>query len=229
MMIDIVMLSLTNSDKLYEMTCNAIKSLRESETNIKFNVILVESNKNRDITKYPYTCADRVVVPRDEFNYNKFCKIGISHGNNEWVALCNNDLIFHKGWMSEIVKVDDDMKGYIQSYSPWNPYNGWHDQLIRPDINNYKAYEGYRTSYEVAGWCLVTKRQLLTTIKLDDRVNFWFSDNVYIDEMQKIGVRHALVRNSKVSHICSETSKTLDSMEYINMTSGQQRPYMEGR
>jgi GT2 family glycosyltransferase len=124
--------------------------------------------------------------------------------------------------------VDEQSKGYFQSYTPWNPYNGWHDQLMNPYINNYRVYEGYRTSYEVGGWCLVTRNNVLSKMNLSDRVNFWYSDNVYIDEIRKLGMRHALVRESKVSHICSVTTKNLDQDKIKQITEGQRKPYLEG-
>lgn len=226
MKVDVIILSLTNSPILHGMTQNAINSLHNSEKDIEFNVILVESNKEWTPEEYPYHLVDKILIPESEFNYNRYCKIGVQHCRNEWVALCNNDLIFHPGWFSEILRTHKYTDGIFNSYTPWNPYEEWHYRLMGGDFD---VFEGYRTSYEVGGWCLVTKRELLNKIDLSDRVNFWYSDNIYIDEMRKIGVRHALVRNSRVSHICSATSSKLDGLKIYELTNGQQKPYLEGR
>jgi hypothetical protein len=51
---------------------------------------------------------------------------------------------------------------------------------------------------------------------------FWYSDNVYADELLKHGIKHALVTRSKVDHIVSQTKVlTADEansarLEYLN-------------
>lgn len=224
--VDIIMLSLTTNKHLHDMTLRAIDSLRASENDIKFNVILIESNKSWSPKEYPYHNADALVIPDAEFNYNKYCNIGLQSCKSEWIALCNNDLIFHKGWFSNILEANKQRPD-IKSFCPWNSYDMWHERAFgNPQVD---IIEGYRTSYEVGGWCLVAKKEVYDTINLDDRVSFWYSDNIYADELIKHGFKHALVKNSKVDHICSQTSAIFDRNTQMEMTYGQQEGYIKGK
>jgi len=223
MNVDVIMLSLTNDDELFEMTQKAIDSLHDSETDFNFNVILIESNKN---SPYQYkNCT--VLLPSSEigeFNYNKYMNYGIDYvrnNNNEFVVLSNNDLIFHKGWFSEIFKYKDK----ADSFSSWNTYENWHDNYI-PNIPKSVNYlEGYRIAHEMTGWNFVVKQKVFDKIRLNEGVDFWYSDNVYIDDIQRFGFKHILVRNSFVDHICSKTFKTLSKEEQNDITKEQLNKY----
>jgi GT2 family glycosyltransferase len=180
------------------MVDRCVSSLRQSETEHVFNIVLIESG------------ADKIDVGQDatimwelpEFNYNGALKLGINSTSNDWVVLANNDLIFHPGWMSEIFKVHDQFP-LIKSFSPWNTINAYHDSIY-PNFP-VPMIIGYRVCYEVCGWCLVAKREVLETIDLSDRVNLWYSDNIYADELLKHKFVHALVKNSLVDHLCTQT------------------------
>lgn len=222
MTIDIIILSLTNSVELFETTKECIRSLRKSEDDHNFNIIVAESNKNfRD--DYSYDDCE-VIIPEGEFNYNRFCNIGLEHCSSEWVALCNNDLIFQKNWFSEIFAASQELKD-VQSFSPWNSYNNWHNERFK-EIKPY--YEGYGIGYELTGWCIVAKREIFQKVKLDDRVSFWFSDDVYRDELQKHGIKHALVRSSVVAHITSKTLLSMPADVISELTEKQMANYTGG-
>lgn len=222
MNIDVIMLTLTNSDELFEMTQSAINSLHNSEKTFKFNVILLESNHQ---STYNYqNCTTLFLGDTGKFNYNRSMNYGIdytSNSGNEFVVLCNNDLIFHKGWFSEIYKY----KNYADSFSSWNNYDDWHNKYI-PNVTKLTPFiEGYRIAHEMTGWCFVVKRKVFESFRLNEGVDFWYSDNVYVDDLQKNGFKHILVRNSYVDHICSKTYKTLSKEEQENVTKEQLDKY----
>lgn len=219
MIVDVIMLSLTNSDSLFEMTQSAINSLHESETEFTFNVLLLESNKQ---LPYSYTGCT-VLFPDLEFNYNRFMNFGLSKSSNELVVLANNDLIFHKNWFSEIYKHIDE----ADSFSSWNSKDGWHEKFMG-DVSA-KFVKGYRTCYEMTGWCFVAKRKIFEKFSLDERVAFWFSDNVYADSLQEHGFKHILVRNSFVDHIGDMTGKTLEDETRYKLRQGQRSIYNGGK
>lgn len=198
---DVVILALTLNDNLFLMTKKCIDSLRESEPNIDFNVILVESNKENAIVYRGL--ADVIVTPDEVFNYNKYMNIGMKHAKSQWISLCNNDLIFLPNWattMYEYHKLNPDVK----SYGHWNDYVNWHPTRM---AGVAESYEGYEIGKHVSGWCISAKKEVFKTINLDDRVDFWFSDNIYADELKQHGYRHVLLRNSKILHVESQTSK----------------------
>ena len=67
--LDIIMLSNTINHEIYNMTKHALKTLKESIGRKDFKVILVETNKDLDLT---YDDADVVLKPRIPFNYNTY-------------------------------------------------------------------------------------------------------------------------------------------------------------
>lgn len=200
MKVDVIMLSLSKDEKIHNMTQNAINTLHSSENKHKFNVILLESIKDQKVEYSGCT----VMYPDFEFNYNKFMNFGLSRCNSKYVALCNNDLIFHKNWFSEIYKHKD----IADSFSPWNNSgNCWHPEYKKTYEEEFLP--GYEIGFHISGWCIVAKRKIFDTIELDERVSFWYSDKVYSDALQRKDIPHILVLNSYVDHL---ESVTLDQM-----------------
>jgi glycosyltransferase involved in cell wall biosynthesis len=198
MHVDVIIPSKTSKEFL-AMTKNCIDSLRSSEEDIKFNVVVVESEKDMPL----HAGQDQTIKwEHAEFNYNGALNLGINTTSNDWVVLANNDLIFHKNWMSEILKVHETHAG-VKAYSPWNSYNRWHENKYGD--TGYSIFFGLGLGYEASTWCIVIKRDLLKQIHLTDKVNFWYSDNNYISELIRLGQTQALVRSSKVDHLGSMT------------------------
>jgi glycosyltransferase involved in cell wall biosynthesis len=201
MIIDVVIPSKTNYSNLH-MVRECIASLRRSEFEHSFNVILVESSAIAE------DVGQDITVHYDgEFRYNRALNMGIAKGSAEWVILANNDLVFHP-WFFTWIHFYSQKFPAFESFSPWNDIHGWHARrfpAIAPII------PGHRITYELAGWCIVTKRTVLDRIQLSDRVKLWFSDNIYADELQRLGIGHALIPQSKVDHL---TSQTIDFGQY---------------
>jgi len=163
-----------------------------------------------------------------EFNYNKCLNFGLMHTNTEYVALCNNDLIFTPGWdkITEVMNYFD-----LLSASPYSIYNP-HPQPYRP---SNEIHYGYQIGHEMLGWCIVINREILQTIKkLDETHKFWCSDNIYADQLQANGIKHALVCNSIVNHI-GGGSKTINALrnnsaqKYYDYTINEYNKYVEGK
>lgn len=201
------------------MTNECIRSLLASEEKGAINVIVVESNKQLDRDAYS---PHPTYFPEGEFNYNRFCRYGIERGNAEWVTLANNDLIFHPLWFSAIHKLHMN-HNEIESFGSWNSVDDWHEERF-PTGREY--YLGFRTGYELSGWCITAKRSVFDRINLDQRVSFWYSDNIYADEIKKNGICHALVKESRVDHLCSQTLNTTDNAD--ELTEGQYDRYKPG-
>ena len=197
MLVDVIIPSKT-SDQMAPILMQCISSLKSSEPTIKFNAVVVESGEHRALGQ------DRTIAyDQDIFCYNHALNLGINSTQNEWVILANNDLIFHPYFMSEILNAHA-FHPDIQSFSPWNNMDGWHDSAM----SNYPyadLYVGYDTSYRLAGWCIIVRREVLNRIDLNERCRLWYSDNIYSDELQRYGIQHALIRQSRVDHLCTQT------------------------
>lgn len=202
--VDVVMVAKIDSESMDLMTQNCIDSLMKSQPEIEFNLFLeIDDNEK-------------------EFNYNRILCEGISKGSSEWVILANNDLIFHPGFMTEILKTEKQT-GAV-SFSSWSP--GYHEKYFRVFRDHYV---GYRTSLEFSGWMLCIKRSVLEGINFcspeNQRVNFWYSDNVLRDLLQQHNFKHVLCRHSKVTHLLSQTLNRQTPQRKKELTTNQKRNY----
>jgi hypothetical protein len=217
--VDVIMPCYTANKALYEMTLNCLKSLKDSETNINFVPMILESCKTYDSAAFPYTC--RWLLPNLEFNYNTFCNIGINSTRANWIVLSNNDVFYKKNWFTEILLEHIDNLPDVQSFSPWN--EPFHSTRLS---NKEKYYLGYRISLEITGYCLVMKRKIFNKIKqLDDTCSFYYSDYLYADQLMKYNIKHALIPASKVIHYENQTLSTLSANRQAELTTEQHKLY----
>lgn len=214
------MLSHAKNNDLKLMTQLCINSLVASEDNIHFNIILIESNKEFKPFQYNHT---KTIYPKQKFGYNRYMNIGIEITNSEYVAICNNDLFFHKNWASEIInffKTDHDLK----SASPICSYHHKSFAGILPHTGNYY---GYNVRTEISGWCIMLKRDIYDVIgPFDEKFTFWYVDNDYSKLLEKNGIKHALITSSIVDHLESKTLATVDDITKKQITE-QARFYFE--
>jgi len=206
---------------------------------MSFDVVIVSNgtkNEHRRLTETAIsTCGDHniVVVEKtkidygvktirqpEHFNYNECLNMGASLGSNEIIVFCNNDLIFYDGWEVGI------RAGIDLGYGSLSPYCPRHHAGLFP--KGWHIYDGYRVRYELVGWCIACSRGAWERIgRLDESVDFWFSDNLYADQLQYYGVKHGLVCSSFVEHKESATLKTARNKKQI--TYGQRTKYEEAR
>ncbi|MDQ6529621.1 glycosyltransferase [Flavobacterium sp. LHD-85] len=199
MQLSVVILSYTTTEGLFNMTSNCITSLIESEKDIDLEIILVESNKNYNESGFIYPEFVKVIVPDSDFNFHKFLNIGIKEAKGQFVALCNNDLIFYKNWFSAIRRISQNNKR-VKSFSPSGNIN---------DMSFVNEFElGYKVRTHIQGWCLVIYKDVLKRIGyLDETFNFGYADNDYAMTLKKYNIKHALVNSSKVEHLEREKVK----------------------
>jgi hypothetical protein len=155
MTIDIIILSYDKSPNHRKLTENAILSLKQSENIIKFNIIIVETNKNA----LTYDNVTTLYLPFP-FNYNKALNWAISKCNNEYICMANNDLIFNMNWADILITYMSKYK--VLSASPFSRIN-------RVNLNTYNInsgiYKGYSIGLELLGWCIVVNRNIFKKIK----------------------------------------------------------------
>jgi len=206
---DVVILSYCKDIEYFKLNVACINSLIESEDEIEFRIVVVESNKNwlREPFRYDMNNV-HVIVPENDFNFNKFLNTGIAAGESELVILANNDLIFHRGWLSEILAIRN-LRGDILSFCPFDRksiYLKWE----KFKTNAYII--GYRVPIEFVGWCVVLERSVFGVIgPLDETFDLYFQDNDFARTLQHHGVLHALVPNSFVEHLGGRTTGIVDA------------------
>jgi hypothetical protein len=214
--IDIVILSYAQNTELKRITEQCVCTLlaSESRSKIHFHVIVVESEKAMLGFQYDGTTT---IYPAQEFSYNRYLNIGIVAGKSQYVCLCNNDLVFHHGWASEIIKSFDK----YNELSSASPFCSIHHPKMGFQINN-GIYPGYRSRYELAGWCVFLRREALNKIgKLDENLKFWCIDNDLSNMLSVLDLKHALVSSSIVEHLDGATFDLQTVERQEELTAGE--------
>lgn len=216
MHVDAIILSNTKTIAHYGNTCRTINTLKASEEEYSFNPIVVESNANYLNSGFVYHGAN-VVIPNEQFNYNRFLNIGLKHATSEWIIISNNDVVYTNHWYSKLMKFVEKFPQY-KSLSPYEP--NWHANKQMP--NDVEFYSGYRTSFEITGWCLVIHASVIEQCNLfDEQFKFWYQDNDYAETLKHAQVPHALVTNARVYHEISKSYDTLTEQQLHEMTHAQ--------
>ncbi|MGI3131442.1 glycosyltransferase family 2 protein [Halopseudomonas pachastrellae] len=211
--VDVVILSFAKNAELRAMTESCLDSLLASEDpeHISFDVVVVESN--HQAPEYRHAGVRTLYLP-PPFNYHRYMNEGIKRCAGAFVAICNNDLYYHPGWASALLRAfdaDADLISASPACSLHHPANGF--------ALNSGVYSGYGVLKEVSGWCLVFRRRMLEiTGMLDERFYFWYADDDYARTLEKCGLKHALVTASHVDHLDSRTLATHSSVRQLLMT-----------
>ena len=196
MLLSAIILAKTDSELSFSTTFNCINSLVNSESFNETNwleIIIVESNKEYR-KRYKYQKEINIIVPKEDFGFHKFLNIGIKASKGNFIALCNNDLLFQAKWFSEILKIANKFPK-IKSFSPI-------DNRFEENKFSQPFEIGYKVQQQVKGWCLVANRELFSRIKfLDEDFKFYYSDNDYALTLLYYNIKHAVVPNSKVQHL----------------------------
>lgn len=184
MKVDVIFLS---DIKTRNLTLQSIETLKKSETTIDFNVIVVE------LSNHYYDDVTNIKL-NEEFNYNKFMNIGAKTSDAPYIVFANNDLIFHEGWFTELLKYDFDCMcpRSMRDFRQWNYKN--------------PVVSGYDVGTIFSGWCFVLKRPIWEQIDgLDEDFKFWYADNATVEQLKKINVTPNLITESYVEHVGSQT------------------------
>lgn len=217
MLIDCVMLSYTKDDSYFRMTQDCIDSLLATTLEHQVRIFLVETSKE----PVGYSGCHSIIQPGTKFGYNKFLNVGFAQTTAPFVLISNNDVIYHDGCLD--ILVDTIQRDGLTSASPRCPvfvtHNGYTDD----------TYEiGYRTSYQLCGWALLLKREMLDKIyPLDEVFEFEYQDNDMAQRMLKLGGTHALVGKAKATHLLSQSHQLVSPEELGKMNLiGLNRYYM---
>ena len=214
---DVVILSFAKNDELRQVTEHCLQTLFASENSaqIEFRVVVVESNHSA--ARYDFPAVETLYLP-PPFNYHRYMNQGIARGEGDFVAICNNDLSFHPGWASRLLEAfakEPALSSASPACSLHHPRNGF-------ELNS-GVHHGYGVLREIAGWCLVFRREMLeTTGLLDERFYFWYADDDYARTLEQHGLLHGLVTEAVVDHLDSRTLKTHSTLRQWLMTKRSQ-------
>lgn len=214
---DIVIVSCGKNETLRTLTQNTINSCINSGDNFKFYVIETCLN-------FSYKYATTINYKREVFNYNHCLNVAFRYCKNKYIAFCNNDLLFEKNWAKNMLHVFK-AHNYL-SLSPYEPriHKGRHGAAGNHLI------EGHQIATHITGWCICVDRDIFKKIKqFNESVDFWYSDNIYGDQLKKHNIKHALVCNSIVRHLESQTLKRETHPMRHRLTTAQTAKYFNAK
>ena len=198
--VGVVFLSLGGTPELQQMTQNAIDSCLDGDTSINYEIVVYES-----VQGVEYKGA-RTIYPLDgdSFNYNRCMNICISlpmFDECKYIALCNNDLIFEKGWASTLIKKMKEAN--VWSACPMDPTT---HADVKFENGMAKGRLVTKMPRHLAGWCIFQDLEIYKTLgALDCGATFWHSDTLYASQLAQHGLGHILVEDSKVHHLNGQT------------------------
>jgi hypothetical protein len=201
---DLIIVSKSENSRLQQITQNCIDSARQD---CDINVILIETGS----VLFDFRGIDKVIQYTEPFNYNRALNYGLRECTGDIHLLANNDLIFHKDWS----KIGEVMTEYgFDSASILS-----NDRRQRNFKRGEYIYEGYNVGTLLTGWLIfVTKNCIAKIGKLDEKHEFWYSDNVYAEQLKRAGIKHVLYCGAQVDHLESSTLRTLSFKEQKRLT-----------
>lgn len=224
-LLSVVILSNAIDEEIYKMNAHCISSLFDSEDwDIigGLEILLIESNNQNSFTYDPRVV---VLIPDERFNFHRFLNIGVGQSLGYYIALCNNDIIFSKGWFSEILKVKDRNKKYL-CFSPIDRDYKTMSYDLFPENKDY--YVGWNNKYHFAAWCFVLDRSIFKTIgKLDETFDFYSADDDFLMTLRKYALDNVLVTHSYVKHLSQVVTKKENEFNNHRVNDIQKYPLTE--
>jgi len=212
MTFDLIIVSKSTTPGLRSITQNCIDSALKDGADL--NIIIVETG-GREIA---YKGINETVIYNDVFNYNRALNKGLERSKADIVILANNDIFFHEGWsaIGRMMIENDFPSACALSKDPRQRIFERGDYI----------YPGYDIGTHIAGWCIFATRECVDKIgRLDEKYDFWYSDNAYAEQLIDNGIRHGLFCNIRVDHITSATLRTIPVMQQRHNTIGARRRY----
>lgn len=201
--VDVIILSLVTDERSFEMTSNCVNSYINTANSLINKVFVVESNKqfNRDYNNPKV----EVIIPEEEFNYNRFFNIALDRCEAEFVMGPNNDLVVHENCLQTLV-FEFNENSIIQSLCPVD--REWHKHAPMYLPSNNKVYYGYDVSLHVFGGVCCYRRSVFEKIGyLDERFFFFYQDNDYSMCAQRCNLIHGVHTGARISHMSGGSNR----------------------
>lgn len=191
-------MSFALDDEVYQMNTRCLDSLFASEqwTDGELEVLLMESN--RDAT-YQYDARVRIMIPEEKFGFHRFFNIGLDNTAGEFIAFCNNDIVFQPNWWTAIKRVKEQNPKFMC----FSPLDRNYPMMTEEEIPSTKDYYiGWENKCHFAAWCFVWERKVFDIIgKFDEIFDFYSADDDELMTLQKYAIPNVLVTASEVKHL----------------------------
>lgn len=220
--LSVIILSYALDDEVYQMNTRCLDSLFASEQwrDGELEVLLMESNKE---AAYQYDPRVRVLMPEEKFGFHRFFNIGLEHTNGEYVAFCNNDIVFQPDWWTAIMRV----KEQYPKYMCFSPMDSSYPMMAEEIAKGEKYVIGWENKRHFAAWCFVWERKVFRTIGLLDEVfDFYSADDDELQTLRYYAIPNVLVTNSEVKHLSQVVTQKVGINKYI-VTDKEKYPLSE--
>lgn len=192
--VDVFMLTNTKNKDYFEVTRDAILSLKSSENIARFQIYLIESNINSEFHEHYIGLGCDLILFNDEFSFSKAMNYALRHGKNRYALLTNNDVKFDKYWFDEIHKNLN-----LENVAVWSTHDPETNFNIEPDI---LILEGYKPYTVHSGWCyLIDVEKLGSNRFLSEDFTTWYMDDDFCMRLQNMGLKQVMCKNSIVYHL----------------------------
>jgi len=222
MKLSVIILSYALDEEVYQMNCRAVDSLFASEQwgNEDLEVLLIESNRK---SLYTYDSRVRVLMPEEKFGFHRFFNIGLDNTSGEFVAFCNNDIVFRSGWWSAIMQVKKEHPQFM-CFSPVDSSY----PMMAEEIATGKEYTiGWENKRHFAAWCFVWERKVFKTIGVfDETFDFYSADDDELQTLHYWAIPNVLVTCSEVKHLSQVVTKKVGINKYA-VTDKEKYPLSE--
>lgn len=194
--VGVIILAYAKTLREYGMTVQCLHSLEASESPLPLRVLVVETATRAWLEELSggelYGNGREVLFPERPFHYNAFLQRAyhvLRDAQPAHYLISNNDVVFEHGAVTQLVEALQT----FDSVSAWCP--GYHDERFA-EVQRW--YPGFRTRWEFCGWTLMFRASILARVPFEQLFPtdfaFWFQDNYYGYQLQRHGLRHALVR-----------------------------------
>lgn len=210
MKVDAIILTNTASQQYYDLTLNCIRSMQDSEIDVEFQPIIIESSQT--LWEYP----GAVIQVKGEFNYNRSLNAGLSEASSDYTVISNNDVVFYPNWFRSILAGME--RNSLNTASPRCTRF-----ILHRNYTDDTEIIGWQTSYVFAGFCLVLDRRARELLyPLDEKFSFAYQDDDMARVLMGGGLRHGLIGKAKIEHLEAQSHKlveadrlNLESQEYF--------------
>ena len=187
---DVVILSNASTPELQTLTQNTVNTCRAGANGLSIGIAVLEGQPGLVYRR----CA--TIYMDEPFHYNRFANFGARRGSADWIVVANNDLLFHDGWLHQLIAADYPL------VSPKCPRDSRQTELTANTT-------GFVNGKHFSGWCFMISRKLWETMGgFDEAVSFWCSDDVVVEQARIHEVAPMIAPNAVVEHIQSATLKT---------------------
>jgi len=191
-----------------------------------YRLIVIDNGSDLPTQKYLEDAKSlfpeyKLVRLEKNLGFVKATNEGLKVANAEYICLVNNDVIFAKGWLSEMIKVMADRKiGVLNPES--NNWGEWpNDVSIEQYAETLSARNGeWQESGYCIGFCMMFRKEIFDKVGYLDETygTGYLEETDFCRRVQKLGYYCGIAKGAYVYHIGAQTFKKLNDhrLQYEN-------------